>query len=40
MIAGMRGFLEGKPELIPAGVELRDAEDGYQAVEMLAARRV
>ncbi len=33
MIAGMRGFLEGKPELIPAGIDLAGAEDGYQAVE-------
>ena len=36
LIAGMRGFLEGKPDLIPAGTRLDDAEDGYQAVEMLA----
>ena len=35
MIAGMRGFLEGKPELIPAGIDLAGAEDGYQAVELL-----
>ena len=36
VIAGMRGFLEGKTELIPAGVDLSGAEDGYQAVEVLA----
>jgi len=36
IIAGMRGFLEGKPELIPTGIDLVDAEDGYQAVEILA----
>jgi len=35
LIAGMRGFLEGKPELIPEGIELAGAEDGYQAVEIL-----
>ena len=35
MIAGMRGFLEGKPDLIPAGIDLSGAEDGYQAVELL-----
>jgi hypothetical protein len=35
MIAGMRGFLEGKAELIPAGIDLAGAEDGYQAVELL-----
>ena len=36
VIAGMRGFLEGKPELIPPDVDLSAAEDGYQAVEILA----
>ncbi len=36
LIAGMRGFLENKPELIPAGTDFADAEDGYQAVEQLA----
>ena len=36
LIAGMRGFLENKPELIPAGADLERAEDGYQAVEKLA----
>ena len=36
MIGGMRGFLEGKTELIPPDVDLSDAEDGYQAVEILA----
>jgi hypothetical protein len=36
LIAGMRGFLENKPELIPAGADLGHAEDGYQAVEQLA----
>lgn len=36
LIACMRGFLEGKPDLIPAGIELVDAEDGYQAVEIVA----
>ena len=36
LIAGMRGFLENKPELIPAGTDFGDAEDGYQAVEALA----
>ena len=36
IIAGMRGFLEGKPDLIPPGIELDSAEDGYQAVEILA----
>ncbi len=36
MIGGMRGFLEGKPELIPAEIDLTGAEDGYQAVEILA----
>lgn len=36
VIAGMRGFLESKTELIPAGVDLSGAEDGYQAVEVLA----
>lgn len=36
VIAGMRGFLEGKTELLPADVDLSDAEDGYQAVEILA----
>jgi hypothetical protein len=35
MIAGMRGFLEGKAELIPAGIDLAGAEDGDQAVELL-----
>ena len=37
LIGGMRGFLEGKPELIPPGVDLGAAEDGEQAVELLAA---
>lgn len=37
LIGGMRGFLEGKPELIPSGVDLGAAEDGEQAVEILAA---
>jgi hypothetical protein len=32
----MRGFLERKPELIPAGVDITGAEEGYQAVEILA----
>ena len=36
MIAGMRGFLEGKPELLPAGTDFGQAEDGYQAVTALA----
>ena len=36
VIAGMRGFLESKTELIPAGVDLSGAEDGYRAVEVLA----
>lgn len=36
IIAGMRGFLECKTELIPAGIDLTDAEDGYQAVQILA----
>lgn len=36
IIGGMRGFLEDKPDLIPAGVDLRSAEDGAQAVETLA----
>src|SRR6478752_3685946 len=35
MIAGMRGYLEGRPELIPAGIDLASAEDGDQAVELL-----
>jgi hypothetical protein len=35
VIAGMRGFLEGKPDLIPPGTELASAEDGYQAVVLL-----
>ena len=37
LIGGMRGFLEGKPELIPAEVDLGAAEDGEHAVELLAA---
>lgn len=36
LIGGMRGFLEGKPELIPPGIDLTGAEDGEQAVEILA----
>jgi hypothetical protein len=36
LIAGMRGFLEQKPELIPTGTNLDQVEDGYQAVEQLA----
>lgn len=36
LIGGMRGFLEGKPDLIPPGVDLSGAEDGDQAVEILA----
>ena len=36
VIAGMRGFLEDKPELIPPDIDLSAAEDGYQAVEILA----
>ena len=36
LIAGMRGFLENKPELIPTGTDFGPAEDGYQAVEQLA----
>jgi hypothetical protein len=36
VIAGMRGFLEGRSEMIPTGVDLSRAEDGYQAVEILA----
>jgi hypothetical protein len=36
MIAGMRGFLERKPELVPTGIDLGPAEDGDQAVERLA----
>ncbi|MET0863571.1 MAG: hypothetical protein ABWZ98_04495 [Nakamurella sp.] len=36
MIAGMRGFLENKPELLPVGADFGAAEDGYQAVEHLA----
>ena len=36
VIAGMRGFLEGKTELMPSGVDLSGAEDGYEAVEILA----
>jgi len=36
IIAGMRGFLEDRPELIPPGIDLGSAEDGYQAVEILA----
>lgn len=36
LIGGMRGFLEGKPELLPAGIDLTVAEDGEQAVEILA----
>lgn len=36
VIAGMRGFLEGKTELIEEGVDLSGAQDGYQAVEILA----
>lgn len=36
LIGGMRGFLENKPELIPPGVDLSAAEDGTQAVEILA----
>jgi hypothetical protein len=42
VLAGMRGLLEGRPDLLDAGVELAgpgllDAEDGEQAVELLAA---
>ena len=42
VLAGMRGFLEGKPELLAAGTQLAgadllDAEDGDRAVELLAA---
>ncbi len=42
VLAGMRGFLEGKPELLALGLELaddalRDADDGEHAVELLAA---
>lgn len=36
IIAGMRGYLEAKPDLMPVGIDLTDAEDGYQAVETLA----
>ena len=36
IIAGMRGFLEGKAELLPPDVDLSAAEDGEQAVEILA----
>ena len=36
VIAGMRGFLEGKAELLPLDVDLSAAEDGEQAVEILA----
>ncbi len=41
VLAGMRGFLEQKPDLLAtgtelAGPELRTAEDGERAVEMLA----
>lgn len=36
VIAGMRGFLEGRPELIPSDIDVSAAEDGYQAVEILA----
>ncbi len=36
VIAGMRGFLEGRTELVPADIDLSTAEDGYQAVEILA----
>jgi hypothetical protein len=36
LIAGMRGFLENKAELVPAGTDFCGAEDGYQAVEQLA----
>ena len=36
VIAGMRGFLEGKAELLPPDVDLSAAEDGEQAVEILA----
>ena len=36
VIAGMRGFLEGKTELLPPDVDLSAAEDGEQAVEILA----
>jgi len=35
LIAGMRGFLENKPKLIGADVDLRGAEDGYHAVDIL-----
>ncbi len=42
VLAGMRGFLEGTPDLLAAGIELAGpdlaaAEDGEQAVELLAA---
>ena len=37
LIGGMRGFLEDKPDLLPPGVDLGAAEDGFAAVEMLAA---
>lgn len=36
VIGGMRGFLEGRPELMPPGIDLTGAEDGEQAVEILA----
>lgn len=36
LIGGMRGFLEAKSELIPADIDLSAAEDGDQAVEILA----
>ncbi len=41
VLAGMRGLLEDRPDLLDAGVELagaglRDAEDGAQVVEQLA----
>jgi hypothetical protein len=36
-IAGMRGFLEGRPELIPPGAWDTPPQTGYEAVRLLAA---
>jgi hypothetical protein len=36
LIGGMRGFLEGRGDLMPPGIDLSNAEDGEQAVEILA----
>jgi len=36
LIGGMRGFLEGRPDLMPADIALDHAQDGDEAVEILA----